>query len=340
MVTAGQPASAGAATSNQPSSSPVARSVTASGEFLVAADPAAQAIYVYRASDLVRTGQLTGLGLSSHGGTVQLPDGRLIFVDDTNGTIAAMRVDADGRPRIVNNVSIPGGAWPGAAWAVTDPQQRYFAVSGEDEGNTRSVTIIDLASFAAHQIKIPARPDATGRVPEMQVYLAGSPLQLLVTTGGAFISYPLAPILQGHTPEPTSSVPVGASTHGPVVSRDGRRVFSTTADGFNGATINARKLSRPRSVAYSSTRNVVQLYRPRLAPDDRHVWGSVAEDTGLAPAQWADTRNDVNLIDTVRFTSKLTRLPDGIAGRLAISSRYAAVTTTSPDGDVLTLLDA
>ncbi len=67
------------------------------------------------------------------------------------------------------------------------------------------------------------------------------------------------------------------------------------------------------------TRNVVQLYRPRLAPDDRRVWGSVAEDTGLSPAQWADTRNDVNLIDTVRVTSTLTRLPDG---------------------DVLTLLDA
>jgi YVTN family beta-propeller protein len=93
-------------------------------------------------------------------------------------------------------------------------------------------------------------------------------------------------------------------------------------------------------VPYSSVRDVVQNSRPRWAADDRSIWGAVAENTGLKPEQWADTRNAVHVLDTIIGRSTLTRLPDGINGRLALSRRYAAVTTLGADGDVTTLVDA
>ncbi len=197
----------------------------------------------------------------------------------------------------------------------------------------------DLRTFTAHQIQITVAPDTSGNVSETQVYLAGQPLQLVVTTGGKFQTFPVADIVAGRTPTATSTAPVGAGTHGPVVSRDGRYVFSTTANGFDGAAISRATLGSARSVDYSATRNVVQNYRPRLAADGRTVWGTVAEDTGLAPTDWADTRNDVNIIDTTTFTSVLVRLPDGLASRFALSKRYGAASTIHPDGDVLTLVD-
>lgn len=311
-----------------------------SGEYLLAADPAAEAVHVYRTSDLKRTGSLEGVGIASHAGTLQLPDGRVIMIDDKNATVDAVRITANGKPRIVDQAKIPGNGWEGATWAAADASLHYLAFSGEGADTQAPVTIVNLTSFAISQVQVPTEADSSGSVPETQVYLAGRPLQLVVTTGGQFRAAPLSTVLAKHAFTPTSTAPVGAGTHGPVVSRRGDRVFSTTADGFSGANIPGNSLGSPRSVAYSSSRDVVQNYRPRLAVDGRTVWGSAAEDTGLTPEQWADTRNDVNVIDTSTFTSRLVRLPDGVASRLALSKRYAAVATTHPDGDVLTLLDS
>ncbi|GEM_PF-4483660 len=66
----------------------------------------------------------------------------------------------------------------------------------------------------------------------------------------------------------------------------------------------------------------------------------MAEDTDLSSQTWADTRNDVNTIDTATFTFSLLRLPNGSASRLALSIMYAGLVTQHPDGDPLTLIDA
>ncbi len=309
-------------------------------EYLVAADPTAQALHVYRTSDLKRTGTLDDIQVSAHAGSLALPDGRLLVIDDAKARLDAIRIDGRGRPQIVDRADIPGQDWDGATWFAADPSLRYVVFSGEADAGSTPVTVVDLRTFVAHQVRVPVAPDSSGTVAETQVYLAGHPLQVVWTTGGQFRSTPLARVLADKPLRVTSTAPVGVGTHGPVVSRRGDAVFSTTADGFDGAAISGATLGSPRSVAYSPTRNVVQSYRPRLASDERTVWGGVAEDTGLSPSEWADTRNDVNLVDTVAFTSRLVRMPDGLAGRLAMSDRYAALSTISPDGDALTLMDA
>ena len=311
-------------------------------EYLIAADPAAEEVYVYRTSDMRRTGQLDDVKLGSHVGTLQLPDGRLLMVDDAHAKVLAVSLNADGKPRIVASVAIPQGdrPWQRAGWAAADPKLRYLAVGSDYEGAaSQTVTLIDLHTFAAHQITVPLTPNAAGAYAETQVYLAGRPLQLVVTTGGAFQTFPVAPILAGGSPAPTSSAPLGLNNHGPVVTRRGDAVLSTTADGFSRAALPGATLTGATSASYSTTRNVVQNYRPRLAADNRTVWGAVAEDTGLPASAWQDTRNDVSITDSMTLRTMLVRLPDGNPSRFALSRTYGAVATQHPDGDTVTLLD-
>lgn len=310
-------------------------------EYLVAADPVAQQVYFYRTSDLHRTGQLDNVGFGSHVGSIALPDGRLLFVDDRHATVNAVKVDQSGKPVIVGRAAIPTKAkWVRAAWAATDRNFRYLAVSSDFENSsTQTVTVVDLRTYAVHQSTLTLTPTAAGTYSEVQVYLAGSPLQLVATTGGRFDSFPLTDVLANRMLTGSSTAPLRQGNHGPVVARDGSAVYSTTPDGFDGASIPGRVLTGVRTVDYSSTRNIVQNYRPRLGADLRTVWGAVSEDTGLSPAQWADTRNDVSRIDLRTFTSQVTRLPDGIPSRLAVSGRYGIVSVISPEGDSATLID-
>ncbi|MCA2211614.1 hypothetical protein [Jidongwangia harbinensis] len=311
------------------------------GAFLVAADAAAGAVHVLRASDLRRTGSLDDLDVDVHAGTVPLPDGRVILADE-HGTVHAVRLDRAGRPRIERSVAIPtaGRTWAGAAWAAVDPSLRYYGItSAYEDSADQSVTVVDLHTFAVRQL--PVEVDRVGGAyTEVQVTFGGRPTQIVTAAGGKFRTFPLADVLAGRVPAATSSAPLGDGNHGPLGSRRGDRHFSTTADGVDGVALPATTLVGRTSVAYSATRAIVQNYRPRWGADDRTVWGSVAEDTGLAPEQWAEQRNHVHTLDTSTARSGLTKLPDGLPGRLALSARYAAVTTASPQGDVTTLIDA
>jgi len=311
------------------------------GAFLVAADPAAEALHVYRISDLRRTGSLEDIEVDTHAGTVPLPDGRVLLVDE-QANVHAVRISAAGRPTVERTVAIPTGGreWAGAAWAAIDPSLRYYGVtSGYEDSGEQTVTVVDTRTFTAHSLPVQVQP-VDGEFSEVQVTFGGRPSQVVVAAGGLFQTFPLAEVLAGRTPAATSSAALGAGNHGPLVSRAGDRHFSTTADGVDGAALPGSRLTGATRVPYSTTRDVVANYRPRWAADDRTVWGSASESTGLAPEQWADTRNVVHVLDTAAARSTLTRLPDGLAGRLALSSRYAAVTTLSPEGDVTTLVDA
>ncbi|HLL69239.1 MAG TPA: hypothetical protein VK453_26525 [Micromonosporaceae bacterium] len=309
--------------------------------FLVVADAAAAAAHVLRASDLRRTGSLDDIDIDVHAGTVPLPDGRVILADE-HGTVHAVRISRAGRPRVERSAAIPTGGreWAGAAWAAVDPSLRYYGITSAYENSPdQTVTIVDLHTFAVRQL--PVTVDKVGDdYTEVQVTFGGRPTQIVTAAGGKFQTFPLADVLASRVPAATSSAPLGAANHGSAVSRHGDRHFSTTADGIDGVALKATELVTPVSVAYSTTRNIVQVYRPRWSADDRTMWGSAAEDTGLAPAQWADQRNHVHVLDTSTASSTLTKLPDGLPGRLALSPRYAAVTTVSPQGDTTTLIDA
>lgn len=168
---------------------PSAPSPTAThdGRFVVVADPAASTLYVYPANGHQLTGKLTGVTLGTHAGTITLPDGRLALVDDTAGMVRFLRISAAGVPRIVRSLIIPTAAtWARAAWMSVDRNFSYLAFSSDYEGTVeQTVTVVALDDYSVHQISVPLNK-IDGGYQEAQVYLAGRPLQIVVTVGNEF----------------------------------------------------------------------------------------------------------------------------------------------------------
>ena len=331
--------------------------VSSDGRFLIVADPAASAVYVYSADGTSMTGQLTGVDLSTHAGTVTLPDGRIALVDDAAGKVRLLEVSRTGTPTIVASVDIPTEtAWEGASWMAVDPTYSYLAVSSGYEGvGEQTVTVVDLDDYSVHQISVPLR-EVNGEYQEVQVYLAGKPRQLVVTAGNHFRSYSLRSILDGGPGRVTGHARLRFLSHGPVVSPDGRTVYSTTEDGFDSARLKTQRqwratgaddrLGKTRSIDYTAdpTRNasLLQNYRPRLAYDGRTVFGAVGTTpaTDADPAAWATVQNYLHTVDLQQTRSTVRTLAKGIVSRSAISTRIAVYATIGATKDRLLLLDA
>ena len=308
---------------------------------LLVADPAAQRLYTYRVSDLRRTGQLDGVELAAHAGTVLLPDGRLLFVDDEQGQVVALTVDGRGRPTVQQRIDIPGERpWEGAVWAAVDPGANYFAVtSGYDESPEQTVTVVDLFDYSVGQLPVTLDRNAAGGFDELHVWLAGQPLQVVVSTGGRLRSYGLQEVMAGRSPAETSSAPAGPGTHGPVLSRDGDRLLVTTTEGVDRVRIVGDQLRDHRTIPYPGPGPLLQNYRPRLAQDGRTLYGPISRVEGLRPEQWAQTSNRLHTVDLTTETARTAPLPAGIVGRSAQSARHALFPVIGGQQDTAAFVD-
>src|SRR5262245_34505728 len=86
--------------------------------YLLVADIEAATIFAYALPSLRRTGELTGVTLGNHSGTLALPDGRVLFTDTAAGQIIAIKLDDRGRIHVVGRVAADLG--DGGAWAAAD----------------------------------------------------------------------------------------------------------------------------------------------------------------------------------------------------------------------------
>lgn len=146
----------GASPSASPVASPVADSAEAGRQFLLAADQEASAVYVYSIPELELTGQLDGVSLDKHGGTIALPDGRILFADDKQGEALAVVIDDEGVPSIAQRTAVNLGA--GASWASVDAAFRYFAITSYiEESADQILNLVDLESFENTEIPLQTR---------------------------------------------------------------------------------------------------------------------------------------------------------------------------------------
>lgn len=326
------------------------------GNFLLVADPQERKVFFYSVPDLRLTGQLddvglgtpgtganAGLGSPVHSGTVVLPGGRIVGIDDVKQEIIEIRLDGLGRPRIDRRV--PASAPDNGAWSAVDPAFRYFAISSGKDEQTGVVNLVDLSTFKNTIVEIPLS------VPEeVHPYLAGYPLQLFVSVGGKIQGFGVAELVKGNKTL-TSEVAVGTGSHGPVISPKTSTLGITTTAGLDVVNLNCPLpigflgcAGRPSLGSRTTVPWDVdglagsQNFRPRLTNDGGGVLGAL----GVAPADpaaWADTRQDVHAVDLKTKTAKRFGLGRGIAPRFANSSSVAVFATVHPDGDKLRLLD-
>lgn len=190
-VTVPLPAKAATAAPTRATHTQVAHTTSAGHDWLVAADPAAHAVYVVDPATGRRTGSLKGIEFGTHAGTVQLGHGRIAFMDESKPQLEVVSISATGRPSVVASYRIlnKDGRWERAGWLAADPSRRYIAVGSDFDGSTKQqVSVIDLAKkrvetarITTSEVKL-ATTGETG-TEEMETFLVGSPLRLVVTAG-------------------------------------------------------------------------------------------------------------------------------------------------------------
>jgi hypothetical protein len=307
--------------------------------FLLAADAAAGTVTILDEHGRT-TGTLHDVALDAHAGTLQLTDGRILLADSATASLDVLRVDAHGTPTVAQRIPVPGSV-PGervVGWMAVDAGQRYLVAGSDHEDSAvQQITVVDLADTSVHQVQVTTTPDAAGVYSETQPVLAGNPLQVVVTTGGQFTSFPLDDVLADRVPQPSGQAPLGAANHGPAVAADGSAVFSTAIGGVDGVHVANGSLVSPVHVDYSATVPLTRVVRPRMDLDGRTVIGAIAEPSPSAASEL--THNHLSVVDTLGGTSTLLPLGDGTAGRVAVSHDVAAVSLVHPAGDTLRFVD-
>ena len=312
--------------------------------WLVTADPVAKRVYVNDAETGRRTATLSGIAFGTHAGSVQLGHGRIAFMDESAPQLDVLAIRADGTARIAEHYAIPDGdgRWERAGWLSTDAAHRHLAVGSDFDGSTdQRVTVIDLESGKERTAEIPtsavtlATTGETG-TEEVETFLVGSPLRLVVTAGGRLDAYLVSSILQGVThPHRVATTPLGAYPHGPLVDASGTVVGSDLATGVQTVHVTATGFSHARSTAYPEAH--AQRYRPRMAPDGTTAVGTQA---GTTPAgtTWDHVPAWLTTTSTSSSIMRSVALGEGTASRAAVTSRFAAVALTSGSGDSLVLV--
>lgn len=319
-----------AAAQATPDASPIASPVTGNGEgagqYLLAADQEVSTVYVYSIPDLELTGRLDGVSLDKHGGTIGLPDGRILFTDDKKGEVLAAVIDANGAPSIAQRTGVNLGV--GASWASVDPEFRYFVVTSYIEGTDAQVlNLVNLESFDNTEIPFQSREGE-----ELTAWIGGDPSSVYVSIGGQIDSYLLSDLLAGDA-TPASSVPVELGSHGAVIDTVNDRFVLSTAAGFEVLSFTAGTVEHEELLPWDADGlQGGQNFRPRLAWDGIHILGVLTAEPD-APEAWADAGISSHITDLENDSVRRVPLGTGlVAGRWGISEPYALYAAYNGDG--------
>jgi hypothetical protein len=305
--------------------------------FLLVADTAAKRLYVYRVPDMVLTGELDNVLLGTHLGTLALPDGRILLSDDAAKEILAVRIDDDGVPEVVNRAAATLGRR--AVWGSADPKFRYFAVASEIENSDAQViNLIDLQTFENTPVPVEMQAEE-----EAHPYLGERSLTLFVGLGGEMLSYKVADLIGHGAAAPTSETVVDLGAHGLVISPKTSRLGISTQAGFNVVDTDCAELGSQVCFRLNIPWDIDgraggQNFRPRLANDGVTALGAIAGPVAT-PEQWADTPQDIHVLNLKTLEAHRFPLGYGIVPRFALSKVFAVFVTGHPDGDALHLLD-
>ncbi|MBF4617226.1 hypothetical protein ITJ44_03950 [Clavibacter sp. VKM Ac-2873] len=306
--------------------------------WLLVADAAAHAVSVVDASTGRITGALPDAVLGTHAGVIQMGHGRVAFVDESGPRLDVVDITSSGVPRVASATPIPdaAGAWTRAGWIADDPGHRFVAVGSDLDGSTtQQVTVLDTRRQLARTATIRTSEvtlATTGErgTEEMETFLVGSPLRLVVTAGGRLDAYDVAAILGGDaSPTPVATTPLGAYPHGPVADARGTVIGSTLHDGIE--TVPLTRGGFGASLARPYPEPAVQSYRPRMAPDGETAVGT---QTGTGPG--APTLLTSSSMRGAGVAS--VALGSGTSTRAVVTPGYAAAVVTAGGVDTLSLV--
>ncbi len=320
-----------------PEATPVTTQTAAGdGRFLFVGDRTQSSVAVYTISGFELAGTLDEVTFGTHGGSLLLPDGRLVFADTTNDEIVALSVEADGVPSISQSVSANLGG--GVAWIAASPTLSHVAIgTRQDSEESQFLNIVDLDTFENTSLEFELNEPE-----ELTAWLLNDPLNVYVALGGQIKSYLLDDLITGNT-EPLNTVEVELGSHGGATDAANARIFYTTAPGTgfevldvqNGPTEYLTQI--PWDVdGFTGGRNA----RPRVTADGEHIVDLLAP--GLDdPTLWADNINSNHVTNMADLSAVRIEMGTGNFGyRAGLSDRYAIWAGYNADGGTIYLIDA
>lgn len=306
------------------------------GRYLFVGDRSQNAVAVYEIPGFALAGALDGVTFGTHGGSLPLPDGRLVFADTANNEIVALGVDADGVPSISDRVAADLGG--GVAWIAASPTLGHVAIGSlQDSEESQFLNIVDLATFENTSLEF-----SLNEPEELTAWLLNDPLNVYVAVGGQIKSYLLDDLLAGNL-EPLNTVEVELGSHGGATDAAGGRIFYTTAPGTGFEVLDVQNgpaeyvTQIPWDVdGFAGGRNA----RPRVTGDGEHIFGLLTP--GLEdPTLWAETVISNHITDTAELSATRVEVGTGNFGyRWGISDRFAIWAGYNADGGTVYLLDA
>lgn len=306
------------------------------GRYLFVGDRSATTVAVYSIPNGELAGQVDNLGFGTHGGSLLLEDGRLLFADTLNDEIVALAIDEAGLPRISQRV--PARLGGGVAWIAANPTFSHLAVGSlTDDEEVQFLNVVDLATFENTALEFEMNEPE-----EITAWLLNDPLNIYVAIGGQINAYLLSDLLGGNL-EPINTAQVELGSHGGATDAANSRIFYTTAPGtgFEVLEVAGGAISYLTQIPWdvdglTGGRNA----RPRMTNDGRHIFGLMTP--GLDdPTQWAETMVSNHITNTTELTAVRLPIDTGNFGyRWGISDRYALWAGYNATGGTVYLIDA
>lgn len=309
---------------------------------LIVGDVAAARLYVYAAPDFALEASFEGISVGAHAGIIALSDGRILVPDETMKQVVA--IDTKGEAKIVGRAPMPIPLGTRYGWAAVDPGETFYLTTSDDHDEAvELLSIVDLSSYAARQVRVDGRGPADA---EVSVTAGGDPAAVILHLVEAVETYPLADlakarlgdILEGKL-KPTSSIAIGRGGHGDSFSPATGKWTGSTSRGIEIATLKDGKLGAETVIPWeadglSGGRNG----RQRLTADGKHEFGPL--NAPVPPEKWAEADVHIHWVDLEAESARRVPLARGIVGRGGVSASLAAYPNIGPDGDALILVDA
>jgi DNA-binding beta-propeller fold protein YncE len=293
--------------------------------YLLVGDTEAKTLSAYNTENNTLVGTLTNIVMNSHAGTVPLPDGSVLLVDDEGSRLLKVGMHDD-HFEILAEAAITGHV---AHMAIESDHAHTCAIgtSGEDDAQLH---LIDLESWNVTSLQLADAGEVGLMMTHDHLFHRNSNLNRVE-------AYDLASLLSGEVTM-LGSVEIGTFGHGEAINEETGELFMLTDDGVDIAYWDEQDLTFGKTLPWPQTDAASRGYFCRLVADGAALLTYTA-DRSASETEWQTWKNRSVLYNISTGYTIITDLPDGYVFRYALTEATAVFTVIGGESDALITID-
>ena len=292
--------------------------------YLLAGDSETKTLTVYSVPDHTVIEVIEGVVVNSHAGTIPLPDGSVLLVDDEARQL--LHIEIHGDHAHVHTAAVPGTV---AHIAIESDHAHYCAVgtSGEDE---HQLHLVNLESWAVTSLALPDAAEAGLMLTHDTLFHRNSHLNRVE-------AYNLTDLAEGNV-EMLSYVDIGTAGHGEAINAETGELFILTDDGVDIVYWDEPALTFGKTLPWPASEPASRGYFCRLINNGSHLL-TYTSDRSAPETEWNTWKNRVVIYDIITGDPMVAELPDGYTFRFNLADAVATFTVIGGDLDRLVTID-